>query len=180
MRTPLVATAIFLTALALAACKFAPPTKPYAYPAWGFTASFPTAPKETKQPGSPDGSTPSADRVESSADGRQYAVWAADVSRTGMSLDDLAKAASGYIAKQMGASAGVPTYVATSDGVMGREYRMTRGGKWLATLRVFLVGGRFYEVIGKSALGEDDPAVKDFLVSFRTLGGPAVAGNTAK
>jgi hypothetical protein len=179
MRSATVAAAICLAALALAACKFAPPTKPYAYPAWGFEVSFPAAPVETKQPAAPNGATPNADRVESSADGRHFAVWAADVSKTGMSLDDLAKAASGFIAKQMRASAGVPTYVATGDGVMGREYHLTQGGKWQATMRVFLVGGRFYEVIGKSTLGEDDPAVKDFLVSFHTLGGPPVAGNAA-
>jgi hypothetical protein len=180
MRTPFVAAAICLAALALAACKFAPPTKPYAYPAWGFQVSFPAAPVETRQPAAPNASTPNADRVESSADGRHFAVWAADVSTTGMSLDDLAKSASGFIAKQMGATAGVPTYAATSDGVMGREYQLTTGGKWRATLRVFLAGGRFYEVIGSSPLGQDDPAVKDFLASFRTLGGPPVAGNTAK
>jgi hypothetical protein len=180
MRTPCVAAAILLAALALAACKFAPPTKPYAYPAWGFDVSFPAAPVETKLPGAPNGATPSADRVEASADGRHFAVWAADVSRTGMALDDLAKAASGFIAKQMKATAGAPAYVATSDGVLGREYQLTSGGKWRATLRVFLAGGRFYEVIGSSPLGQDDPAVKDFLISFHTLGAPAAAGNATR
>ena len=170
---------IALAVLALAACKGAPPTKEYAYPAWGFKASFPAAPVETKQPGAPNGSTPNADRVDSSADGRHFAVWAADVSKTGMSLDDLAKAASGFIAKQMGATAGVPTYTATSDGTLGREYQLMTGGKWRATLRVFLAGGRFYEVIGSSPLGQDDPAVKDFLFSFHTIGAPSAAVNSA-
>ena len=43
---------------------------------------------------------------------------------------------------------------------------------------VFLAGGRLYEVIAKSTLGEDNPAVKSFLMSFHTLGGAAAAANT--
>jgi hypothetical protein len=180
MRAPFIAAAILLTALVLAGCKpAAPPTKEYAYPVWGFKISLPGAPAETKQPGAPNASTPSADRVEASADGRHFAVWAADVSKTGMSLDDLAKAASGFIAKQMGATASVPAYAATSDGVMGREYQLMSGGKWRATLRVFLAGGRFYEVIGSSTSGQDDPALKDFLSSFHTTGAAPALGSVA-
>jgi hypothetical protein len=180
MRAPSVAAAILLAALAFTGCKpAAPPTKAYAYPAWGFKVSFPAAPVELKQPGSPNGSAPNADRVESIAGGHHFAVWAADVSRTGMSLDDLAKAASGYIAKQMKATASVPTYAATGDGVMGRQYQLTSDGKWRATLRVFLAGGRFYEVIGSSTAGQDDPALTDFLASFHTIGVASTATNGA-
>ena len=174
MRVPSVAAAILLAALVLDGCNLATPAaKDYAYPAWGYKISLPGTPVETKQPG-----PPKAERVEASTDGRHFAVWAADVSNTGMSLDDLAKAASGFIAKQMGATAGVPAYAATGDGVMGREYQLTASGKWRATLRVFLAGGRFYEVIGSSASGEDDPVLKDFLSSFHTTGAPT-AGNAA-
>jgi hypothetical protein len=180
MRVPPLAVAILLAALAVAGCKpAAPPAKDYVYPAWGFKVSLPGTPTETAQPAAPNGSTPGADRVESSVGGRHFAVWAADVSRTGMSLDDLAKAASGFIAKQMGANAGIPTYAATGGGEEGREYQLTTSGKWRATLRVFLAGGRFYEVIGSSPGGQDDPALKDFLTSFHITGAAPAAGNMA-
>jgi hypothetical protein len=173
MRAPFLAAAILLAALAVAGCKpAAPPTKEYAYPAWGFKVSLPATPVETKQPGAT-----SADRVEASAGGRHFAVWAADVSTTGMSLSELAKAGSGYIAKQMTATASIPTYAATAEGVQGREYQLTSAGKWRATLRVFLAGGRFYEVIGDSTAGQDDPALTDFLASFHITGGAPAAGN---
>jgi len=173
MRAPSTAAAILLAGLALAGCKpAAPPTKEYAYPAWGFRVSLPATPVETKQPG-----PTSSDRVESTAGGRHFVVWAADVSTTGMSLSELAKAGSEYIAKQMKATASIPTYAATAEGVEGREYQLTSAGKWRATLRVFLAGGRFYEVIGDSTAGQDDPALSDFLASFHTTGAAPAASN---
>lgn len=180
MRTLLAPAIILAAAAALAACKpAAPPAKEYAYPAWGFKAAFPAAPTETNQPGPPDGSAPNADLVEAIGGGRDFAVWAADVSRTGMSLDELGKSAAEHVSQGFSATAGVPAYAATSEGVMGREYQMTKGGQWQATMRVFLVGGRFYEVIGKSALGRDDPALKNFLFSFHATGAAAAATNGA-
>ncbi len=167
-------------AFVLVACKPpSPPTKEYAYPAWGFRISFPAPPVATPQPASPDGASPSSYTLESQQDGRDFKVWAADVARTGMSLDDLAKSASGFISKQMASTASAPTYAATSEGVMGREYQLTKDGKWAATLRVFLVGGRFYEVIGSSKYGQGDPALQDFLISFHTLGGAPAATNAS-
>jgi hypothetical protein len=169
--------------LALSACKpSGPAAKEYVYPAWGFRASFPMTPVETRQPAPPNGAAPDADLVEGNEGGRSFAVWVADVSRTGMSLDELAKSAADHVAQGLGAKPGIPAYAATSEGVMGREYHLAQAGKWQASMRVYLTGGRFYEVIGKSALGEDDPALKAFLLSFHTLAIPPagnVAANTA-
>jgi hypothetical protein len=171
MRAPR-AVAALLAATALASCMPGPPaTKDYAYPAWGFKAAFQAPPTETAQPASADGTTPSAYLVEASAGGRDFAVWAADVSKANVTLDELASSASDHVAKGLGATAGIPAYAATGGGVEGREYAFTKDGKWQASMSVFLAGGRFYEVIAKSALGEDDPAVKNFLFSFTPLGG---------
>jgi hypothetical protein len=171
---------VALAAVSLAACKpAAPPLKAYAYPAWAFRASFPAPPVETPMPASADGSQPNADLVEATSNGRDFAVWAGDVSRANMSLNELADSASDHVAQGLGAKAGIPAYAATADRVDGFEYHLTKDGKWLVTMDVFLAGGRLYEVIAKSTLGQDDPAVKDFLISFHTLGGAPEASNAA-
>jgi hypothetical protein len=177
MRQTLVA-AFALAALLLGACSpGALPTKEYAYPAWGFRASFPSPPVETAKPGAPDGSQPNSGLVEATGSGRDFAVWAADVSKSNMSLDDLASNAADHVARGMGAAVGVRTYAATGDGVLGREFQLTQGDKWVMTVRVFLAGGKFYEVIAKSDRGKDDPAVQAFLTSFHTLGAAPAAAN---
>ena len=174
------AGATLLAALALSSCMpGAPATKDYAYPAWGFKASFQARPTETAQPASADGTTPNALLVEANAGGRDFAVWAADVSKASMTLDDLASSSSNHVAKGLGATASIPTYAAAGEGVEGRDYTFTKDGQWLASMHVFLAGGRFYEVIAKSAFGEDDPAVKTFLFSFTTLGGAPAANSAA-
>jgi hypothetical protein len=174
----LLPAALVLAAVAVAACKpAAPPTREYAYPAWGFKASFPAPPTETNQPGSRENLTPNAYLVEANADGRDFAVWAADISKATLSLDDLASATSENIGKGLNATPSIPTYAATSEGAMGREFSFTQNGRWQATVRVFVSGGRAYQVIAKSALGQDDPAVSDFLFSFHTLGGAPAATN---
>jgi|HubBroStandDraft_2_1064218.scaffolds.fasta_scaffold133635_1 hypothetical protein len=170
MRTIGAGTVALAVLLLLGACNLMnPPAKEYTYPAWGFRASFLTPPTETAKPGTPDGTQPDADLVEAVGGGRDFAVWVADVSKSNLSLDDLASNAADHVSKGIGADIGIQTYAATGDGVMGREYQLTKNGKWVVTLRVFLAGGKFYEVIGKSDLGKDDPALQRFLVTFHTL-----------
>jgi hypothetical protein len=167
-----------VSAMALAACTpSAPPAKDYSYPAWGFKAAFPLAPTETPKAGAADGS-PNSDLIEASGGGRDFAVWAADVSQTRLSLDDLALSSSQHVAQGLSATPSIQAYAATAEGVMGREFSFTKDGRWAATMRVFLANGRFYEVIGKSFYGQEDPALKDFMFSFHTLG-PAPAANAA-
>jgi hypothetical protein len=179
MRT-IVASFVALAAVSLAACQpAAPPLKEYVYPAWAFRASFPAAPVETPLPGSADGSQPNANLVEANGEGRDFAVWAGDVSKTKMSFNELSDSAADHVAKGIGGTAGIPAYAATADKVDGFEYHFTKDGKWVQTMDVFLAGGRLYEVIAKSTLGEDDPAVKHFLISFHTLGGAPEASNAA-
>ena len=179
MRTIGVVSAAMAALLLLGACNLLdPPAKEYSYPAWGFRASFLSPPTETAKPGTPDGSQPDADLVETVGGGRDFAVWVADVSKSNMSLDDLASNAADHVSKGLGADIGIRTYAATGDGVMGREFQLTKNGKWVVTMRVFLAGGKFYEVIGKSDFGKDDPALQHFLVTFHTLGGaPAAPAN---
>src|SRR5271156_113892 len=126
---------VALAALSLVACKpAAPPAKEYVYPAWGFRASFPVAPVETAMPGSADGSQPNSHLVEANGDGRDFAVWAADVSKTSMSIDELADSGSEHVASSVGAKAGIPTYAATADRADGREYHLTKDGKGLGAM----------------------------------------------
>ena len=107
-----------------------------------FRASFLTPPTETAKPGTPDGTQPDADLVEAVGGGRDFAVWVADVSKSNLSLDDLASNAADHVSKGIGANIGIQTYAATGDGVMGREYQLTKNGKSVVTLRVFLAGGK--------------------------------------
>jgi hypothetical protein len=176
MRTIGAVSAASAVLLVLSGCNLLnPPAKEYSYPAWGFRASFLTPPTETAKPGTPDGTQPDADLVEAVGGGRDFAVWAADVSKSNLSLDDLASNAADHVSKGIGADIGIQTYAATGEGVVGREYQLTKNGKWVVTLRVFLAAGKFYEVIAKSDFGKDDPALQTFLISFHTLGGAPTA-----
>jgi hypothetical protein len=166
-----------LVVLVLAAC--GPPPSPRlaerAYPAWGYKASFPDTPQETAKAGAPDGSEPASLMVETSGPKRDFGVWAGDVSRLGQTLDELASNGSQHVAQGMHGTLGVRAYAATAEAVDGYEYPLMKEGKWYGVMRVFLVNGRFYEVIAESAYGEDDPAVKDFLGSFHIIGAPPPA-----
>jgi hypothetical protein len=72
----------------------------------------------------------------------------------------------------MGGEVGPETYASTGEGVLGREYAITKDGKPYATIRAFLANGRFYEIGAQSPLGPDDPAVKGFLDTFRITAAP--------
>jgi hypothetical protein len=167
-------------AFALAACQ--PPVPPlveHDYPNWGFKVSFPSQPTEVTQAGLLDGSQgPSlAADAASPTDGptRDFSVWAADVSQAKRTFDQLASNASQHVAKGLGDDVGAQTYVATSEGVQGREFALTKNGKWTGVLRVFLAGGKFYEVLAQSVYGADDPPVQAFLGSFHIVAASAPA-----
>ncbi len=170
MRKSFVIALAPLLALALGACRAPPPTE-YTYPAWGFAVSFWSPPKVTE-------AAVTADQlhhalVESDTAGRTFAVYAADGLRPGTTIDGPGPAAAAHaMAAAMGGDVGVMTYAATAAGVDGREFAITKNGKPYATVRIFIVNGRFYEVGGQSLLGPDDPTVKTFLGSFRILPGP--------
>jgi hypothetical protein len=178
MRNLAIAVAVVLASASLAACKPAvAPTKEYAYPAWGFKASFPAQPKETDTP--VQGDKPHGFLAEYQDGSHDFAVLTVDTSRPPTDLDEMADAAAGFLAQSSGSVAGVKAYAATSDGVDGREVALTKGGRTIATLRFFVAGGRFYQVAARSILGGDDPAVKDFLFSFHALSGAPEAGDNA-
>ena len=179
MRALAIAVAAVLASASLAACKPpVAPTREYAYPAWGFKASFPAQPKETDTPA--QGDNPHGFLAEYQDGSHDFAVLTVDTSRPPADLDEMADAASGFLAQSSGSVAGIKAYAATSDGVDGREVVLTKGGRTIATLRFFVAGGKFYQVAARSVLGGDDPAVKDFLFSFHTLGGAPAATNAAQ
>jgi hypothetical protein len=165
-----------LLALALAACK-APPTKEYAYPAWGFAISFWSPPTVTETPESAEQLHHLG--VESDQAGRQFAVFAGEGIKPDTSIDDIGRDAAQVMAKTMGGEVGTMTYASTAAGVVGREYAITKNGKPYATMRAFVANSHFYEVGAQSLLGPDDPAVKEFLGSFRIIPGPASADGNA-
>jgi len=155
-----------LAAVCLGACKAPPPaTKEYAYPAWGFRISFQSPPKVTDAPAQPDG-TPRSFNAEADGGGRDFAINANDAPDNGKTIDALADSAAELIAKELKAETTIKTYAATTEGVMGRQFDVTDGGRPVARVRVFLAGGRFYVLAAKSAYGLEDPAVDDFLYSF--------------
>ncbi len=176
MRLSLVAVA--LLALWLGACRApAPEMKPYSNPALGFSVSFPTPPKVTDEPASAGGS-PHTVTVEADAGGREFAVSVTDAPDPSRDIGSVTAAASDAIARGVGGQAGVPTYAATSDGVIGRELVISKDGRPAAKARFFLAGGRFYVLAANASGGIDDPSVDDFLTSFRVIAGPP-ASNSA-
>ena len=157
-------------ALALAACKPAPAMKEYTYPAWGFAASFWTPPQVVEAPPGPG--RPHMLMLESKQAGRVFALSVREGVRPDVAIDQIGPDFAHQAAQAMGGEVGMMTYTSTGQGVLGREFALTKDGKPLATVRTYLANGRFYEIAGQSALGPDDPAVKDFLDSFRITAAP--------
>lgn len=170
MRKMFVLALVSLGALALAACKPAPAMKEYAYPAWGFAASFWAPPQTVEAPPGPG--RPHMLMLESKQAGRTFALSVREGVRPGVDIDQIGPALAGQAAQAMGGERGVMTYTSTAQGVLGREFAFTKDGKPLATVRTYLANGRFYEIAAQSVLGPDDPAVKDFLDSFRITAAP--------
>src|SRR5437868_12486462 len=73
---------------ALAACSV-PPSKEYAYPAWGFAVSLRAAPVATTTPGRSASDPPAGFKVESMNAGRAFAVEVADGSGSAKSDDEV-------------------------------------------------------------------------------------------
>jgi hypothetical protein len=166
MRKPLVT---LLAVLGLAACR-APPMKDYAYPMWGFVADFSAPPEATETPPGPG--KPHALLLESKQAGRDFVVSVMEGVRPGVTIDEIAPAYARQAATAMGGEVGPETYASTGEGVLGREYAITKGGKPYFTVRSYLANGRFYEIGAQSVLGPDDPAVKTFLDTFRITAAP--------
>jgi hypothetical protein len=164
---------LVVTALALAACKPAPPFKEYPYPAWGFVARFWAAPETTETPASPG--QPHTLFLESKEGHRDFAVFVGEGVRPDVDIDKIGPEYAQRAAKAMDADVGPETYASTGEGVLGREYLLKKHDMPYATIRSFVANGRFYEVAAQSPLGPDDPAVKIFLDTFRiTKAPPAV------
>jgi len=161
------------TTAVLAACKPAPPFKEYPYPAWGFVARFWALPQTTETPPAPG--QPHSLLLESKEAGRDFVVSVGEGVRPDVDIDQIGPQYAQRAAKAMEAEVGPETYTSTGEGVLGREYAITKNGRPYATIRAFLANGRFYEIGAQSPLGPDDPAVKGFLDTFRiTKAPPAV------
>jgi hypothetical protein len=167
MRTRLT---IALAFVALCACKPAPPMKEYAYPAWGFAASFWAPPQVTETPAAPG--QPHSLMLESKQAGRDFVVSVGEGVRPGVTIDQIGPGFARRAAKNMGGELGPETYASTAQRVLGREYAIIKDGKPYATIRAYLANDRFYETGAQSVLGPDDPAVKAFLDSFRITSAP--------
>jgi hypothetical protein len=166
MRTPLV---ILAALAALAACR-APPLKDYAYPKWGFVADFPAPPEVTETAAAPG--RPHALLLESKDAGRDFVVSVGEGVRPDVTIDQIGPDYARRAAKAMGGEVGPESYASTGQGVLGREYAITKDGKPFATIRAFVANDRFYEIGAQSLLGPDDPAVKNFLDLFRITSAP--------
>jgi hypothetical protein len=159
-----------LAALTLAACGPAHlRVKAYAYPAWGFKASFQRPPEIKEEPAAADGSTPHNFLAEAHTHNHDFFVAAFDAPGDNKGVDAFADSVGPAFAKAVGGEARGTTYVATFEDLMGREIPIDKDGKPFATMRVFQAGGRYYEVGAVSNYGPSDPAVNDFLYSFHAI-----------
>jgi hypothetical protein len=182
MRTMATLAATGLALAVLAACS-KPTLKEYGFPALGFAATFPAAPKVTDTPASADGSSPHTVVVEANAGGYDFAVNVIDASQATESTDEMLAAAPQAVAQAAELDVGPSTNTAVGR-FAGREVRFDKAGKPAMLMRFFFVGDRFYEVSGNSPKGPTDPSVKAFLDSFHVLNGggpaePAPAANSA-
>jgi hypothetical protein len=167
-----------LAALSLASCS--PPPKEYDYPAWGFSASFPGPPKLTETAAAADGSAGHSLLVASDTDLHQFEVFAIEQPSAGQSIDEFADAAGPTVAHSVGGEVESHTYVATvqlTDQAMGREILITKHDRPLVKMRVYVVGGRYYQIVARSRFGPSDPAAVAFLDSFKILPTAPAAAN---
>ena len=167
-----------LLALGLASCA-PPPGAYYAYPAWGFRAWFPAPPKVTDTPAAADGSSAHEFVVESVHDGRDFGVAVTDATGSTKDIDALADVLIPMLTKGFDAEAGTRAYVATGDGALGREVLLSKNGQPYMDVRMFLINDKLYQVTALSNFGMDDPALKDFMISFHITGGQPSAANAA-
>jgi hypothetical protein len=162
--------AVVLAAFAVAACKPTRlPVKEYAYPAWGFKASFQTQPVIKDEPASADGTTPHNFLAEAHTHDDDFVVTACDCSQNPADIDGLSDYLGQHFATGVGGKVEGKTWVATFENLMGREIRISKDGKPYATIRVFAAGNRSYQVIAVSNYGPSDRAVIRFLYSFHAL-----------
>jgi hypothetical protein len=165
-------------ALSLASCTQAP-MKDYAYPAWGFRASYPAPPKITDTPAAADGSSARTFVAATVTGGRDFGVSVNDASGSTTDIDALTDVLIPMMSKGFDAVAGTRAYVATADGVLGREVVFSKNGRPYIDVRMFLANDKFYAVTASSDLGLDDPALKDFIISFHITGKPSAADPVA-
>jgi hypothetical protein len=163
---------VIVLSLALAACS-PPPMKEYAYPAWGFAASFWAPPQVTETAAGPG--QPHSLMLESKTLGRDLVVSVGEGVRPDVTIEQIGPNYAQRAAQAMGGEVGIMTYAATGQGTDGLEFPITKDGKPYATVRTFLANGRFYEIAAQSALGPDDPVVKDFMTAFRITAAPPAA-----
>jgi hypothetical protein len=167
------AISLAIAALALAACRLpAPPTRAYAYPAWGFRVSFQASPQATDKPAQPDG-TPHSLLLEADSGGRDFAIDANDAQGETRSIDTLADGVAQLMVADIDAKPTIKTNAATAEGLIGRQFDLEQNGRPMARVRVFLKGGRFYTLVAKSVFGIDDPAIDGFFHSFHAEAGGA-------
>jgi hypothetical protein len=165
MRT--VRIAALVSALsALAACS-QPAWKPYQNAAWGFGVSFRGDPKVTETPASP-GSLKSL-QAEAKSGGRDYVISVTDATASGKTPDQLLAQAPQATADGEGGTL-TSTANVQSGGLAGREFVVTRQGQPLERDRIFVSGGRFYQLVTQSPYGAKDKETQTFLESFH-LGG---------
>ncbi len=160
--------ALGLASLALAACSHPTPT-PYANQGWNFAVTFQAPPKVTETKASAAG--PASLLVEANGAGHDFAVNVLDASGSTSTPDQILSSAPATVAQAMTTDVGQTTYVAT-DGVTGREVRFDKDSKPALLMRIFVSGGRVYEVSADVPKGVDDPTVKGFLDSFHLLNPP--------
>jgi hypothetical protein len=167
------------TALGLASCT-ATPLKDYGYPIWGFRASYPAPPKITDTPAAADGSSAHTFVAEAVTGGRDFGVSVNDASGSTKDVDALSDVLIPMMTKGFDAVAGTKSYVATADGVLGREVLFRKNGRPYIDVRMFLANDKLYVVTASSDFGMDDPALKAFLISFRiTRAEPSTANAAA-
>jgi hypothetical protein len=148
--------------------------KAYVYPAWGFAASFRSAPTEAASPPRVAGGPPAGFKVEAFAAGRDLLVSVADGSGSPKSDDEILSEFPQALAQ--GGALTSQTYIASGPAV-GRELLIDRPGAPTQRVRIFVWQRRLYEVSARSSLGPKDPEVIEFLDSFRLLPAPPPAAN---
>ncbi|MBV9994809.1 MAG: hypothetical protein JO127_06315 [Caulobacteraceae bacterium] len=179
---PKSATIGLVLALLLVASCSKPTPKEYAYPAWGFAATFPDKPKTTETPGAADGSRPPSFLAHASQPGGyDFAVNVADASNATTTKDEMLDAAPQAMADSLQLDVGAITdaKLGTRE---GKQVRFDKGGKPVMLMRMFFAYQKFYEVSATIPKGLGDPVSLSFLNSFHLtshFGGGGAPGGAA-
>jgi hypothetical protein len=164
MRIAPVVGALTFALIALTGCSKPKEWKEYPYPAWGFAATFPSAPQVADTPAGQG--QPHSFTAQTQNDDMTLIALAADDSASKKTPDDAMNEVAHNMAAGVNGTLKGMTNI-TLGSAPGREFIIDVDRQPSQRVRVFAVNKKLYQVVAVSSKGTDDPESLKFLNAFR-------------